>query len=264
MCLKECFPDKEVIMANHNSFINENFYNIYPSSKKYDMVVSSSFTDFKRVILGRKIKNTAHIGYSCMGHLDYIPDYGFRANFKNNSRDMKDYHYLNQQEILDIYSSSKIGGIFSKTEGACFSSGEYLLCGLPVLSTHCKGGREYFYDNYNCVLCEPTEDAIYKGFKKIMKRYKKNDIDPIKIRNNHIKIMEEQRDILTNKVIEIYKKICLNPPDFKELRNKLKYYHSNINVGTYKNIDKNKHPIFYEECFKQSEIMSKAIDILKN
>ena len=262
--LKKIFPKNHVIIANHNSFINEHFYNIYPSPKKYDMVINSSFLKLKQVHLGKKINNTAHIGYQCMGKIQYIPDYGFRINFKNNSMDMKDWRWLNHQEILDIYKSSKIGGIFSEKEGACFSSSEYLLCGLPVLSVNCQGGREYFYNNYNSVLCKSSEKSVYQGYLKLIDRYKKGTHNPHKIRKRHIKIMEKDRNTLTNKVIEIFKTLIKIPPEFNDLKNKLKYYHSNIGLGSHYNIEKTQHPIFYEECIKQADRRILATEILKN
>ncbi|NBU99718.1 MAG: hypothetical protein EBS19_16170, partial [Spirochaetia bacterium] len=44
--------------------------------------------------------------------------------------------YMNQnripmEEVLNIYNKSYCGGIFSEKEGACYSSSEYLLAGLP-------------------------------------------------------------------------------------------------------------------------------------
>ena len=50
-----------------------------------------------------------------------------------------------------------VGGVFSEEEGACWASSEYLLCGLPVVSTHSRGGRDVWYSGHNSLIVEPTQ-----------------------------------------------------------------------------------------------------------
>jgi len=57
-----------------------------------------------------------------------------RPKFKNDRRSTK-------EEVTEVYRDSVCGGIFSAGEGACFSSSEYLLFGLPVVLTKSRGGR---------------------------------------------------------------------------------------------------------------------------
>ena len=49
-------------------------------------------------------------------------------------------------QICEIYAQSRCGLILSSEEGACFAATEYLLCGLPVVTTPSVGGREAFFD----------------------------------------------------------------------------------------------------------------------
>lgn len=55
-------------------------------------------------------------------------------------------HYFSIDKINEIYGQSRCGLILSAEEGACFAAMEYLLCGLPVVTTPNIGGRDEFFD----------------------------------------------------------------------------------------------------------------------
>ena len=238
-----CVPDIEikkileknftcpVILASHNAFINENIYNINNNiEKKYDLVINSCFENYKRRHLANKIDNVIHIGYFQSDN-GYIPSNGICPNFKNNIRSKDNYERLTNDECINYYNQSKIGGIFSEVEGSCFSSGEYLLCGLPVLSTKCSGGRQHWYNEKNSIICNPNENDIYNGYLLAFKKLKNGEFNPDEIRQMHLDEMDIHRNNLTLAVLEIMKKITNNIPKFNDLKESLKYYHSNIYSG---------------------------------
>jgi hypothetical protein len=210
-----------VVFGNHNAFIDENEYIIEDSPKLYNMVINSTFHDYKRTYLARNIPNVVHIGYS-QGSNMYIPDYGHLANFSNNSRNISDWKHLYPKEIVSIYNSSRIGGIFSHIEGACYSSSEYLLCGLPVLSTSSFGGRDIFYNNYNSVICNDDVDSVKNSFDMMMSNIDK--YDKYKIREEHIEKMDEIRNNLTYYVKDLIEDKFKETADFYELKSVLKHY----------------------------------------
>jgi hypothetical protein len=185
------------------------------------MVVSSAFSNFKRTWLAKEIPNVLHIGY-INGRLEYIPDFGKRANFKNNSTNMEDWTYICTKKYVNLLNSSVCGGIFSKVEGACFSSSEYLLCGLPVLSTPSKGGRDVFYNSQNSIICDPTLEGVTNGYNDIMTNLHKFDRNAIR------ETKLQQMDIFRNRLTEYVKdkledsyKITVDPTHLKQL---LSYY----------------------------------------
>ena len=49
---------------------------------------------------------------------------------------------------------SQVGLCLSKSEGAMFASIEYLLCGLPIVSTKSVGGRDIFFTDENCIIAD--------------------------------------------------------------------------------------------------------------
>jgi glycosyltransferase involved in cell wall biosynthesis len=229
--LKKYRPKFCSCLANHNAFIDENLYKInYDYKPKYDLIINSSLSKYKNLHLIKNLKNVCVIGYftndtnkKIMENIEnkYCP------NFENNERIFDNFKWLPPTIICEHYNMSKIGGIFSTTEGACFSSSEYLLCGLPVLSCNCEGGREIWYNDKNSIFCEDNEESVIKNLNLILDNYDKGIYDKNDIRNEHIKLMEVHRENLTNAILEVFQKITLDVPLFDDLKSNIKYYHSN-------------------------------------
>ena len=227
-------PQYISILSNHNAFINENKYTITNESKKYDLIINSSFTKLKRLHLSELISNKIYIGYKCGPEKEFnecLPKDGYIPNFHNRQRNFKNWKMVNNNEVISYINQSKVGGIFSPAEGACFSSSEYILCGVPVVSTYCIGGREFWYDGENCILCEPKKDNIKNAIENIINNNDSNKFNPERIRNNHIKKMNIQRKILTDTVYNSFTKITYNLPKYDVLYDSLKFYHSNNKMG---------------------------------
>jgi hypothetical protein len=233
---KKYRPTLNLCLANHNAFIDETFYNIDNSQKIiYDLFVSSQFLDCKNLNLLENIDNICGMGYypcsenekACVPFPSSVKKV---LNFKDGvERVQKNWNWIEPVESIKTINSSKIGGIFSTMEGACFSSSEYLLCGIPVLSCTCKGGRDIWYDDKNSELCDPTNSSIQETLKRMLIKYDNGEYNRESIRNNHIKKMKIHRNNLSNAVLNIMKKIIApdNLPSLEELTESLKHYHSN-------------------------------------
>ena len=178
-----------VIEFNQNSFIDEYTFQIQDERKIYNLVMNARPENVKRPWLAMKVPHIAAI----KGKL-FSPD---------SFWDLGQLHpdYLNQEritvdEVVTILNQSYVGGIFSEKEGACFASSEYLLCGLPVVSTICSGGREIWYNDYNSLIVEPDEYAIAQAVELLVNKVKDKKIDPYQIREHHIALSLIQRDRL--------------------------------------------------------------------
>ena len=64
-----------------------------------------------------------------------------------------------------------------------FSLMEYLLAGLPVVSTRSKGGRDFFYDRRYVKVVNATPNAVWKGVQDIGRL----KIDPEFVRSETLK-----------------------------------------------------------------------------
>jgi hypothetical protein len=251
--LKKYRPGLRSCLANHNAFIDETIYKIDNSiEKKYNMCISSSFSVYKNLNLIKNIKNICTIGYITtdtnteilknISHTDCV-------NFENNIITREKYKWISPHQSCEYYNMSKVGGIFSTVEGACFSSSEYLLCGLPVLSCKCSGGREIWYNNTNSILCENNEESVTKNLKLLLDNY--NNYDKGKIRDDHIQLMDVHRNNLTNAILELLKLMTTDIPSFDDLKENIKNYHSNCFNGM-------DYPSYIKQNLKQQQ----AIDIL--
>ena len=89
---------------------------------------------------------------------------------------------LSPNEVQNKICQARTGLILSEIEGACFASSEYLLCGVPVVSTRSHGGRDAWYNDYNSIVCEPTPEDVAMAVRKIAS----NPPNPERVREQHI------------------------------------------------------------------------------
>jgi hypothetical protein len=196
---------RAALFCNHNAFLNEHVFDIIENvPKQHDLVVDSAFHVYKNVEKANRVKDTLHIGYvkpDMSSHV-VIPTYGKLANFANANGK---YKRLTKPQINAHYNESRIAGIFSLLEGACFASSQYLLAGLPVISTRSQGGRDIWYNEFNCIMCENDEDSIHNAHQTAMQRLESGEFNSRQIRELHLQQMDEHR----NRLIEYIKHTVL-------------------------------------------------------
>lgn len=181
---------------NHNCLLDENLYRINNSIDKcYDAVLNARPEKWKRHWLASDIGNLALIvGHRFNGkefiNLDEIPHV-----YENKER-------LDVNGVCDILNKSKVGLCLSSSEGACYSSSEYLLCGIPVVSTVSMGGRDIWYTEYNSIIVDETSLSVSHAVKELISR----DLDPYKIRNEHVRQMKVHRKRFSLMIDDIFKK----------------------------------------------------------
>jgi glycosyltransferase involved in cell wall biosynthesis len=110
----------------------------------------------------------------------------------------------NHRQVRQAMYQSQCGLILSASEGACYSSLEYLLHGLPVISTHSTGGRDNYYDDSNHVICQPTRNGVRKALEKVQRRCQSGRFDPVQIRRRAIKQFHAYRDMYIHVIQEIF------------------------------------------------------------
>lgn len=180
----------EAEFANHNIFVDENLFFPIPSQiKEFDAVYNGQFLAFKRHYLAEKIKSLALIGYN------FDTPYGqemlnqmSHANFCNKD-DRGVLKWLNQKDVNNIYNKSRVALCLSKAEGAMHASMEYLLSGLPIVTTFSKGGRDYFFQGDYVFWIEDTPAAIADAVDYV----KKLKIDPEYIRSQTLEKLKKER-----------------------------------------------------------------------
>lgn len=170
-------------VINHNAWLDENLVmKVIPNTPKlYDALYIARLSAFKRHGLASEVSNLALV--AGINHGNPI------------NEDLPSYVYRNEkpltpEEVCVKINQSVCGLILSEMEGACFSSSEYLLCGIPVVSTKCFGGRDVWYDDYNSIVVEPDPNKI----KDAVDIFMQNPKNPYKIRNAHIEKAQYYRN----------------------------------------------------------------------
>ena len=185
-------------LINHNAWLDENLYSIQTIKKQYDALLIARRAKFKRHYLASKVNNLALIaGGARHGNTDQIvlPQHIYNNNVP-----------LNLEQVTEKINQSYCGLCLSKEEGACYSSSEYLLCGIPVVSTISEGGRDFWYDDYNSIVCQDTEEAVASAVQIFLQ----NKRDPELIRSNHIALSKQQRARFAKVLQQVFFKHDIN------------------------------------------------------
>lgn len=99
---------------------------------------------------------------------------------------------LTPDELSTLYANCYCGLMLSEIEGACRATIEYLLTGLPVVTTPAYGGRFEYLDGQNSVICESNAESISTAI-KIAKERKLNREE---VRNRTLEIIQRERNRL--------------------------------------------------------------------
>lgn len=170
------------MLMNHNTFANDRIFRIIPQQKAFDAIYVAKMESFKRHELARKIPNLALL-YSRFGDVkNYLPkvrSFLPNATFLNGDPNDGSYRTFDSEAVAQHINKSRVGLCLSRIEGAMYASIEYLLCGIPVVSTRSKGGRDLFFDDRYCAVVDDDPDAISAAVNGFIS----NPPDPVFVRD---------------------------------------------------------------------------------
>jgi hypothetical protein len=84
-----------------------------------------------------------------------------------------------------------------------FASTQYLLCGLPVVSTQSKGGRDVFFEPEFTRIVEADPDAVAEA----VARFVAAPPDPQRVRARTLERVREHRGRLIERIEAIYREV---------------------------------------------------------
>ena len=194
----ESNSDLGAIVLNHNSLLDPRLY-ITSSQKNFDAIVNSRPVLFKNLHLSNGVENLAFIKGAGSEYDHTHREYSFINPVPN----------LGPKKVSELCAQSYCGLILSYAEGSCYSSTEYLLSGIPVVSMQSVGGRDIWYDDYNSIVIDPTDktDAeLTDEVSSAVSIMKEKNLDPEIIRTNAIKLQQEHLATFKNKLQSIFDK----------------------------------------------------------
>jgi glycosyltransferase involved in cell wall biosynthesis len=180
------------IYCNQNCWLDASIFNIMPREKEYDLVINANNSEWKNHHLLAEINKkykTLFITY----------------NTSNN--DLQRYNpacILNEirtYRVVEELNKCRVGLALSTKEGSCYASTEYLLCGLPVISTKSVGGRQVWYDNSNSIVVNPSGLELDKAIEAVLKNI--DTFNSADIRNNCIMKQQMFRTIFAKQMQKI-------------------------------------------------------------
>jgi glycosyltransferase involved in cell wall biosynthesis len=183
-----CNTDAEVAIARarnlnarflyQNAFIDETKFRIMPEkSKRFDAVYAAQMWDRKRHELAALVDPIVlifalHLGPAALARLAQVKSFMPQAVLANGDplAPGGEYRYLGASEICGVFNQSRVGLCLSAHEGASLSCVEYLLTGLPVVSTPSLGGRDVIFEAPWALICDETPEAVRDAVKTMIAR----------------------------------------------------------------------------------------------
>jgi len=190
--------------VNHNAFVDPEIYRPLPEvPKRFDAIYDARVDPFKRHHLAAKTESLALVAARLRHHHDAayvqsVSDLLPQAHWYNHPLS-PDYRSFPPAEVNRYMNECRVGLCLSAREGAMFASAQYLLAGLPVVSTASEGGRDVFFDpDYTCIVADDPE-AVAAGVAEMCRC----EVPPEEIRNRTIGKMAEHLDRLFELLDEV-------------------------------------------------------------
>jgi glycosyltransferase involved in cell wall biosynthesis len=165
------------LFAHQAIFVDER--NWEPSTQKhgklgsFDAVINARFDKVKRHELAAGIKSLLlTYAYSLDADVDestkririILP----QAYFANHELNGGSYSYLSKPDIVKLFGHAHVGLCLSPQEGYSRASIEYLMSGLPVVSTQSIGGRDRYYSGKYCRVVSDNEREIARAVRELV------------------------------------------------------------------------------------------------
>ncbi|HVU25307.1 MAG TPA: hypothetical protein VHE13_14355 [Opitutus sp.] len=182
------------ILCSHNCLLDERIYNLQPpEAKRFRAIYDARLTWIKRHELAARVEGLALVTYLAAANHD-------DAYVERTRRELAHATWLNgpfavspgplpADAVARAIRQSRTGLILSAKEGGNFASAQYLLCGVPVVTTPSSGGRDVFFHPDYVVTVEPEPEAVAAGVEALIRR----QLDPAMIRERTLAIVREHR-----------------------------------------------------------------------
>lgn len=178
--------------VHHNTFVDDRiFCPISNMEKRFKAVYDGRMSLFKRHELAAEVASLALITYRIPCAENHAYDLRTQQELAHahwfNERVEGEYRSLSLPEINAALNQCNVGLCLSAEEGGMLASIQYLLAGLPVVTTASLGGRDVFFDPEYVLTVAASPQAVAQGVDTMIAR----NLSADKIR---LKTIEKMRD----------------------------------------------------------------------
>ena len=190
-----------VLHCSENALVREDLFTPTPRRRpKFDAIYDAKWADYKRHDLAGAIRSLALIApppwrpsdgctvdhyrraHAAVSHATWISQPWGSGNKR----------FLSWEEINAAYNQARVGLCLSRAEGVMCASIQYLLAGLPVVTTANVGGRDEFFDSAYVRWAEDRPETVAAAVDELVGL----DLDPQMIREATLAKMKQHRDRL--------------------------------------------------------------------
>jgi len=195
----------EALFCSNSAFSDERIYRPLPGVERaFDAVYDARISAFKRhplaaavpslALISKRVGETDIAAYEDETRRALAHAHWFNDPFR------PDFAVLTPDEVNECLNRCSVGLCLSAQEGAMMASIQYLLAGLPVVSTPSTGGRDVFYDDEFTRIVDETPEAVARGVAELIERR----IPPQRVRAFALERAMEHRRRLVAFVQDIY------------------------------------------------------------
>jgi glycosyltransferase involved in cell wall biosynthesis len=146
--------DLATVHCSGAAFVREDLFPISPSRHpRFDAIYDAQWIDYKRHELAGGIRSLALIApppwapsQSTIGYFQRAHAAVKHAAWISRPWGSTNKRWLSWEEINAAYNQARVGLCLSRVEGTMHASAQYLMAGLPVVTTPNLGGRDEFFD----------------------------------------------------------------------------------------------------------------------
>ncbi|HEY6632230.1 MAG TPA: glycosyltransferase [Rhizobiaceae bacterium] len=162
--------DEAAFYYNKTANVLQTLFRPLPGARAiYDAVYNAQLSPWKRHELSMGVERCAFLFYrdgsspdaaasqaAIMLRHAAVPGHVFINPLDENQRPVR----LSPRRVNEFLNQASVGLCLSRIEGAMFASTEYLLSGLPIVSTPSIGGRHVYYDEEYCWTVPPDPASV--------------------------------------------------------------------------------------------------------
>jgi uncharacterized protein (TIGR01627 family) len=154
-------------ILNKNFMVSDRVFRPMPNTTvEFDAIYNARFIALKRHQLAAAIPKVGYIAYIENDRWRAFRELSAAALARNPQHVILNKLVdglptpMSHEKVNAELGRASVGLILSEVEGSSYASMEYLLAGLPVVSTPSKGGRDVFFDPEYCIVCDPDPAAV--------------------------------------------------------------------------------------------------------